>query len=563
MSDDTSPENLRKFLESDDPALVRMGISLAKGAGVEVTLKDLEHFLKSENVETIKTGVMLADEAGIGDEAMEMLCKPLEDEDEWVRFYAVGTLGEIGDARAVEPLIRALGEKSSKVSKAVALALVKLALVEPLLKALGEGNLAVVEVLGEIGDVRAVEPLIKTLGDENAEIRTTAVRALGKIGEAAVEPLIRVLEEGEDVRFYAVWALGTIADVRAVEPLIKALEDERVHVAAAAALGNIGDARAVEPLIGVLSDDNKKLRKSAAWALGNIGDARAVDPLIKGLGDEHNKVRIAATFALGIIADVRAVEPLIKALEDEEDDVRGYAAEALGKIGDARAVEPLIGMLSDDNEKFCKSAAWALALIEVRKGEIFTRYGLKPGAAHDALIMALVEIGNVEAICEALEQYRRHLDWEACRHYMEVLAETGHPRAIELILGSTWNSSKDSRWYRQVECAEMWCHAASGIMDSDEYLSTVNFLLDNLGLLYSWIGPHDDLWTIPTGDKVTATIIKVLEKGGGDWPDLIIRILGEIGDKKAIEPITKFLEAEKDIRDAAKEALKKLGHEVQ
>ena len=30
MTEDASPENLRKFLESDDPALVRMGISLAE-----------------------------------------------------------------------------------------------------------------------------------------------------------------------------------------------------------------------------------------------------------------------------------------------------------------------------------------------------------------------------------------------------------------------------------------------------------------------------------------------------------------------------------------------------
>ena len=31
---ENSPENLRKFLESDDPALVRMGLSMAKGSGV-------------------------------------------------------------------------------------------------------------------------------------------------------------------------------------------------------------------------------------------------------------------------------------------------------------------------------------------------------------------------------------------------------------------------------------------------------------------------------------------------------------------------------------------------
>ena len=34
MAEDTSSENLRKFLESDDPALVMMGLSLAKGSRV-------------------------------------------------------------------------------------------------------------------------------------------------------------------------------------------------------------------------------------------------------------------------------------------------------------------------------------------------------------------------------------------------------------------------------------------------------------------------------------------------------------------------------------------------
>ena len=41
MTDDASPENLRKFLESDDPAMVRMGLSLAKGAGVAEELLGL------------------------------------------------------------------------------------------------------------------------------------------------------------------------------------------------------------------------------------------------------------------------------------------------------------------------------------------------------------------------------------------------------------------------------------------------------------------------------------------------------------------------------------------
>ena len=78
---ENSPQNLRKFLESDDPAMVRMGIAMAKGTDVKVRVNNLEHFLKSDNVETIKTGVMLADEAGFGVEAIEMLCEPLRNED--------------------------------------------------------------------------------------------------------------------------------------------------------------------------------------------------------------------------------------------------------------------------------------------------------------------------------------------------------------------------------------------------------------------------------------------------------------------------------------------------
>ena len=256
MTEDASPENLRKFLESDDPALVRMGIAMAKGAGVEVTVKDLERFLKSEDGEVCnsRTGVMLADEAGVGDEAMEMLCEVLGDEDKDVRRNAAYALENIGDERAVEPLIEALGDEKYMVREYVVGALAKLV---------------------KIGDTRAVEPLIEVLDEENG------------IGEE---------------RVYAAEALGRIGDTRAVEPLIEALEVAEVgHCdlceAAAEALGRIGDTRAVEPLIevfnvvGVFDDFDHTyayyFRICAAEALGEIGDTRAVKPLIEVLENEE------------------------------------------------------------------------------------------------------------------------------------------------------------------------------------------------------------------------------------------------------------------------------------
>ena len=73
---ENSPENLRKFLESDDLAMVRMGLSMAKGADVEITIKDLERFLKSKDIEAVITGVMFAIEAGISNELISTRFPP-------------------------------------------------------------------------------------------------------------------------------------------------------------------------------------------------------------------------------------------------------------------------------------------------------------------------------------------------------------------------------------------------------------------------------------------------------------------------------------------------------
>ena len=74
---DNTPENLRKFLKSDDPAMVRMGISMAKGVDTKITVEDLGHFLESEEIERIIMGIALAEEAGIEEEALGFFARTL------------------------------------------------------------------------------------------------------------------------------------------------------------------------------------------------------------------------------------------------------------------------------------------------------------------------------------------------------------------------------------------------------------------------------------------------------------------------------------------------------
>ena len=56
-------KELCKFLENDDLALVRMGISLAKGADVPITYEHLDQFLESEQSEETKLEILWADES--------------------------------------------------------------------------------------------------------------------------------------------------------------------------------------------------------------------------------------------------------------------------------------------------------------------------------------------------------------------------------------------------------------------------------------------------------------------------------------------------------------------
>jgi len=229
------------------------------------------------------SGKIIATNFGVGDE-VSVLISALKDSTEKVRWHAARDLGEIGNARAAEPLVQVLKNRS-----------------------------------------------------EYEGVQETAVHALVKIGAGAVKPLIDALKDKDEdweVRRKAAEVLVEIGDERAVEPLIENLKDEEWHVRtySARALGDIGYERAVEPLIETLKDEECGVRANAAEALGKIGDARAVEPLIEVLKDEVWHTREMAADALGEIGDERAVEPLIEALKDEESRVRGAAKEALNKI---------------------------------------------------------------------------------------------------------------------------------------------------------------------------------------------------------------------------------------
>jgi HEAT repeat protein len=130
---------------------------------------------------------------------------------EWDRSVQIG-------APAVEPLIAALASIGFRTCEAAA------------------------QALGQIGDARAVKPLIAALKEKNRteRERQAAAQALGQIGDArAVKPLVSVLKDKNnenDVRRAAAEALGQIGDARAVKPLIGMLQHSDRIIRRAAAI---------------------------------------------------------------------------------------------------------------------------------------------------------------------------------------------------------------------------------------------------------------------------------------------------------------------------------------
>jgi HEAT repeat protein len=167
--------------------------------------------------------------------------------------------------------------------------------------------------MGEMGDERCVEPLVRALQDGDWQVREVAIEALGMVGSPAVEPCMKLLRSW-DYRKYAIRALGKIKDERVLDPLISQLRSDEFGEDATDALVDLGPP-AVEKLVAALSDKDENIRKQAVIALGRIKEPSAIDPLIEKLGDKDWYTRLTAAAALEKIGDERgreAIKPLLK-----------------------------------------------------------------------------------------------------------------------------------------------------------------------------------------------------------------------------------------------------------
>ena len=298
----------------------------------------------------------------------------------------------IGDAQAVDPLITTVSRMKTTVIKVLS-QMVLFPLIRLLLH-LNEGDAemrqARVEILGKLGDRRAVEPLIGILNDPQAAVRDAAIEFLRKLGDRrAIEPLIAILEANKPyLPLVVIVALQELGWELPLEAQIALLRSD--HKAAREALQALGKMRypcAVELLAEMLKGDNLTASARAAKALGIIGgpavmilvnnlltsyetsDRRVVDEdewgkMYETITYTHYRASRVIIEALGETGDERAIGPLIDAYgKHPSPDIRKDVLTALKKIGPL-AVVPLIPYL-DTGDHFISTLV-AEALSEIR-----------------------------------------------------------------------------------------------------------------------------------------------------------------------------------------------------
>ena len=217
-----------------------------------------------------------------------------------------------------------------------------------------EAQQAAAEILGELGDPRAIPQLVRSIGNQDPQVRVRVVNALGRIGTAAVVvPLIDRLDDDKaEVRLAAVEQLMSSGDRRAVIPLVGLFTEPsiEVRVAAVTAVGRLGDRAALPALLRLLRDPNEQIKKAAVTALGNLEAGEATDTLIYLLETGSDSFRAEVAFALGHIARSaaagdsgrEALHTLVEALANGQ--LRAAATEALTAAG-RTAVPALISHL--------------------------------------------------------------------------------------------------------------------------------------------------------------------------------------------------------------------------
>ncbi|MBI4865487.1 MAG: HEAT repeat domain-containing protein [Candidatus Wallbacteria bacterium] len=332
--------------------------------------------------------------------AKKDLMRCLSDVSDPVRYWATAALAGLQDKSLLPVLTGQLEDPSASVRMVAAKAFHDLPYkkaVQPLLKALGDDNENVAEwasrALAKQG-VEVLPQLISALGGRSWRRRQAAARTIRRIGPAAMEILVKALNrQDRNLQYWVLQLLGDLK-VRSAAPHVVPFlgcKDTDLLRAAIRAAGELGDRDAVPHLIPSLGHPDENVRFEAVRAMSRFGDY-SVKQLSDLLSSDRRVLRLSASLSLGAIGDL-TLRSVLEKLTSESQELRYWAVRALEKFDNPAIVPLLVNLLDDEEFDVQVAAATALA-----------NFQLPPEVTQDLIARLSVDNWRVrKGIAEALQ----------------------------------------------------------------------------------------------------------------------------------------------------------------
>lgn len=518
-----------------------------------------------------------------------------------IRWAAVIAVGQLGDYRVINHLLKAVDDPEWIVRN----------------QAVTELKDKIQEII-EIKDIKHARILMRLLSLKNEEIVELAIEGFYQLGDQSIDILLEALRyHSPALRKNAARALGKLNSSRAVDYLIDIINDPEwdVRIGVVEALGEIGDKRAVEPLVRSLTDNVEKVQKQAIESLVNFGRL-STEPLLNALSYEKDKFSLRAIiFTLGRICDPKAVPVLVNYLRSSYFVVRMAAVQALIQFGSS-LVDILIPYLSfntsdiglllkdaegNDNQPLQLRAIKALSGLEDHRTVNILKKLVEKGSlkVQDAAALALIQIGCsawrrcgaimilgrvgneqvVPHIIESLKDDSDNVRLEAVKALAKIggnnavdpLVKTaksdrdpyiryeavrvlrrigvGHHNVLDLALSALKDKNRDVR------------SQAARLLGNFQDERSIQPLLDATADKHWSVRESAENALINFSHKAVSHLLKALSKRTWTTRFRAVRLLGEIGDKRAIKPLEQLLEKKnekKKVKEIIQESLKKL-----
>ena len=474
-----------------------------------------------------------------GDEAIAGLVLAMEDPDLGIREIAANYLAKSTREAASQLLIRFLAHDDIGTRNLASEVLVKIgsaavpALIENSECDDHDVRKFICDVLGLIGDKRAVPALNERLSDENLNVVCSAAEALGRThAPEAVDSLIAVAEKVPDAVLPAIEALGKIGDPKALTYLHRCLDsvDSMVMLVAIEAIGQIGLADSIGRLAPYLDSIDRTVAESAMAAIIAIS--------------RHNEDRINFDLPLDRFTDF-----LFDGIKNRDEAITEFTLSRLSHWFGSKVVSGLLDVIEFVEEDEFKRITEMLVEVGPSVGAAIMARLPKASTAHQIkLLDILIQVAN-ESIAPELLAFAHHEDPEIRQRIAHLLGTTGYTGAIKTLRALATDTNGHVR---------AAAYSALGWLSTED---EADFIMGGLDDKYSDVREAAvGALIIIGGPRVVAKLTADLYHEDAERQRLAVTALGWIGEAEVVGPLLKAINhPDASVRKSAINSLVRIG----